>query len=133
MKWKRKAKVGPVALRPPAPRSARRATKTESEPDRGDARPTSAAPPAVKLNLDKPKSLGAAMKALIRNQTRFTGEALRGLLLADPDTKELMEQNNGGLLGANLNYWAKQGYLDKTGEGALEATYTVVKREWFAA
>lgn len=44
-----------------------------------------------------------------------------------------MEQNNGGLLGANLNYWAKQGYLDKTGEGALEATYTVVKREWFAA
>lgn len=81
--------------------------------------------------LDKPQSIGGALKSFIRNQTRFTGESMRALLLADPDYARLIENGSAGVLQANLTYWVKQGYLSREGDSPLEATYTVVDRDWF--
>lgn len=82
--------------------------------------------------LDKPQTVGGAMKLLIRNQTRFTGEALRNLMQTDADYQKLLESAGPGAFGANLRYWAKQGYLSMDGETPLEATFTVKDKEWFS-
>lgn len=85
-------------------------------------------------NLDKPESLGAAMKAIIRTLTKFTGEELRDQILADAHTKALHDAGSPGLLSANLTYWAKQGHLTTSGEETpLKSTYTIGNKEFFGA
>jgi hypothetical protein len=86
---------------------------------------------AVVAELDRPKTLGGAMKAVIRNQTRFTGESLRQLMLEDKHYAQLFEMNGPGAFSANLKYWAKQGYLEMAGDAPLEATFKVKHRDWF--
>jgi len=73
------------------------------------------------------------MKQLIRNQTRFTGEALRNLIAADPVFNVLLEAASSSTFCGNLRYWASRGHLGMTGETPLEATYTVVNKDFFAA
>lgn len=87
--------------------------------------------PAVTADA-KPTTVGAAMKMAIRNISEFTGAQLRDALRADADYGKLLEQSPTAFCG-NLIYWSNQGYLDKDGDGALEAVFTVTKvgREWF--
>ena len=106
---------------------------------RGDARPTISATPtpaalaSVSSMIDKPTTLGAAMKVFIRTLTEFTGEQLRQALQADKDFAKLIEESYSTFAN-NLMYWAKQGYLDKDGDAVLEAVFTVTTKgkEWFA-
>jgi len=87
----------------------------------------------VTAALDKPQSIGGALKQFIREaKGAFTGEAMRQLMQADPDYARLLENGSAGVLQANLSYWVKQGYLSRAGESPLEATYTVLNREWFS-
>lgn len=105
----------------------------------GDARPIISATPtpaalaSVSSMIDKPTTLGAAMKVFIRTLTEFTGEQLRQALQADKDFAKLLEQSYTGFSG-NLVYWSNQGYLDKDGDAVLDAVFTVTTkgREWFA-
>jgi hypothetical protein len=87
----------------------------------------------VVLELDRPTTMGGAMKTIIWAKTGpFTGEELRNEMLADKGYAQLFEVAGPGAFSANLKYWAKQGYLKMKGETPLEATFTVVDREWFA-
>lgn len=81
----------------------------------------------------KPSTLGAAMKQVALNAGEFTGAQLRDALRADADYAKLLDQSPTGFVG-NLAYWTTQGYLERNGDGALEAVYTVTKagREFFA-
>lgn len=103
---------------------------------RGDAHPTTPKPAvlaSVSSMMDKPTTLGAAMKMFIRTLTEFTGEQLRTALMADKDFSKLMEESYT-TFSMNLTYWTKQGFLSKDGDGTLEALFTVTKsgKEWFA-
>ena len=90
---------------------------------------------AVNTALDKPTSVGAAMKGLIRSLAgkAFTGEGLRQKLEMDDHTAALLEASSAGVVAGNLTYWTKQGYLAKDGETPLESSYTVTPagEEWF--
>lgn len=83
-------------------------------------------------NLDKPETLGQAMKQLIRSTPKFTGKELREKLLADAHTKALHDAASAGLFQANLTYWAKQGHLVTSGdESPLKSSYTIGNKEFF--
>lgn len=126
-KSKPKQRFLPAVTKPAA---AKRAVKSP-EP-KTPAAPT---PPLRSFaNLDKPESLGAAMKLEIRTLTKFTGEELRDRLLADEHNKALLEAASSGLFQANLTYWAKQGHLTTSGEETpLKSTYTIGNKEFFGA
>jgi len=81
---------------------------------------------------EKATTLGAAMKQIILLAGEFTGAQLRDALRQDEDYAKLLEQSSTGFCG-NLVYWSNQNYLDKQGDGALDAVYTVTKsgREFF--
>lgn len=108
---------------------------------RGDARltntttPTPAALASVSQMIDKPTTVGKAMKVFIRAQMGgFTGEAVRTWLLADKDYAKLLQESSPGVVAANLVYSADAKYLTRVGEKPLEASYTVTAtgKEWFA-
>lgn len=89
--------------------------------------------PEVLVVLEKPTSVGAAMKLLIRDTPMFTGEGLRQKLEMDADYAKLLAESSPGVVAGNLTYWSSQGYLKRNGETPLESTYTVTSagKEWF--
>jgi len=104
---------------------------------RGDARPTKATPaPAATITamLNKPESLGQAMKLAVRPLSKFNGEQLREAMLQEAHTQKLFQASAPGLFQTNLTYWTKQGYLLMNGETPLYADFTVTAsgKEWFA-
>ena len=111
-------------------------TTTDTSGAVGTPRPTTVAAPLANgaALLDKPKTIGGAMKAVICKQTRFTGEALRSLLLQDADIRKLLEDATPGAVASNLTYWSERGYLTRDGDKPLDATYTVTAagKEWFS-
>lgn len=70
--------------------------------------------------LDKPETVGAAMKWLIKQFGKaFTRSEMKTALEADADWSKLLTQSPSAFAG-NLIYWAKTGKLKRTGEGETE-------------
>lgn len=99
--------------------------------------PAKATPPAtaaerVTALLEKPATLGGAMKRLIAGFSGpFTSEQLYSALRADADFAALLAASPTGVAG-NLGYWSeKSGKLKKSGTGDT-MTYAVIDREFFA-
>lgn len=98
----------------------------------------SSAPAVVPISVaqglgDKATTVGGAMKQVIRTIAEFTGAQLRDALRKDADYEKLLDQSPTAFCG-NLIYWSNQGYLERDGDGALEALFKVTSkgREWFA-
>jgi uncharacterized coiled-coil protein SlyX len=127
---------------PPVPRGkvppqATRATRARVQKINGAARKQEAAvlarpvaprqvPAGALALLDRPTTIGGAMKQLITATPKFTSEDLRTALVGQyPD---LAGQDDFQLrFTANLGNWKMTGKLDKTGE-----VYSVVNKEFFA-
>lgn len=122
---------------PPAETKPTRLDVTRTTPTTVSAPSKSAAevrPISVAQGLgDKATTVGGAMKQVIRTISEFTGAQLRDALRKDADYGKLLDQSPTAFTG-NLIYWSNQGYLEKDGDGALEAVFTVTKegREWFS-
>jgi len=122
-----------VPQRTPKQDKPARHTKTIGVKSKAESpKPNAPTKASAGLGLDKPTTLGRAMKTLIRELTRFEPATLRGMLEADADYAKLLAQTSDTAFAGNLCYWANQGYLEQEGTGA-ERIYkvTAAGKEWF--
>lgn len=78
---------------------------------------------SVASSLDKPDTLAAAMKSLVKKLPQpFTAVQITEALNADVDFAKLLAAASPATMHGNLAYWSKTGKLQKSGDGAA-ATY----------
>jgi len=89
-----------------------------------------AEPPARSAsNLDKPLTVGGAMKLLFKQRGKLTRTELKEALLADADWAKAHEASPSNFAG-NLCYWSTSGKLKKSGDENNE-TFTVAEKSFF--
>ena len=75
-------------------------------------------PSSVSVLNEKPTSLGAAMKLLLKTlPAPWTQEQLLAALNADADYAKLLAEASRTTFSANLVYWVKTGKLQQTDAG----------------